>query len=170
MNSDLRVSATCLDEKDEAELTWRVIAPAYNALSLYDGADTVTQVLERLTLGQRALLAIHWCISETLNGGFDQFFTNSSGLLTDEVLIGFVRIGVPQAAAIVQAARQILPSRPPDADTEAPDFDEADEADRFDAYLAQYEPLQDEFQTLIAGDLYAHAAAYVHLHPEEFIQ
>jgi hypothetical protein len=170
MSSELRVPASCLDEEDEAELTWRVIAPAYDAVSIYDGAEVVARDLERLTPGQRALLSMHWCVSETLNGGFDQFFTNPSGLLTDEVLIGFERIGVPQAAGIVRAARQVLPLRPPEADTNAPGFDEADEADRFDAYLAQYEELQSRFEALIDGELYVRAAAYVRLHPEEFIQ
>jgi hypothetical protein len=169
MSSDLRVPASCLDEEDEAELTWRVIAPAYNALAIYDGAEAVARDLEQLTPGQRALLAMHWCVSETLNGGFDQFFMNPSGLLTDEVLIGLERIGVPEAAGIVWAARAVLASRPPEADTNAPGFDEADEADRFDAYLAQYEELQGRFEAIIDGELYARAAAYVRLHPEEFV-
>ena len=170
MSSDLRVPASCLDEDDDAELTWRVIAPAYDALPIYDGPEAVARDLERLTSGQRALLAMHWCVSETLNGGFDQFFMNPSGLLTDELLIGLERIGVPEAADIVRAARGVLVSRPPDADTTAPGFDEADEADRFDAYLAQYEELQDRFQALIDGELYARAAAYVRSHPEEFVR
>ena len=170
MSSDLRVPAHYLDEEDDAELTWRVIAPAYDAVSLDDGAEAVARDLERLTAGQRALLAVHWCVSETLNGGFDQFFTNPSGLLFDEALTGFGRIGVPQGASILRAARKLLASRPPEADTNAPGFDEADDAERFDAYLAQYEPLQERFEALIDGELYVRAATYVRSHPEEFVQ
>jgi hypothetical protein len=167
---DLRVPASCLDEDDEAELTWRVIARVYDAVSPYDGAETTAGDLERLTPGQRALFALHWCVSETLNGGFDQFFTNSNGILTEEALMGFRRIGVPEAASILQAAHEVLASRPPEADVNAPEFDEADEADRFDAYLAQYEPLQRRFDELVDGELYARAASYVRQHPEEFVR
>ena len=170
MGFDLRVNASCLDEEDDAALTWRVIERVYDAVGLYDEPAAVARDLERFSPGQRALLAMHWCVSETLNGGFDQFFTNPSGVLTDEALSGFQRIGVPEATRILQAARALLPSRPPDVDTRSPEFDEADEADRFDTYLAQYEPLQDRFFALIDGELYAQAARYVRSHPEEFVE
>lgn len=170
MSLDLRVSPDTLAEQDEAELTWRVIAPAYESISIHDGAGALERDLERLTPGQRALVALHWCVAEVLNGGFDQFFTNPSGLLTDEALVGFERIGVPQATSILRAARDILVSRPPEANTDSPDFDEADEADRFDAYLARYEPLQEAFETLVDGELYPRAAEYVRSHAQEFVR
>ena len=168
--STLRVSAESLAEEDDAELTWRVIAPAYQAVSLGDGPDALARDLQSLTPGQRAILAMHWCVAETLNGGFDQFFTNPSGLLADEALIGFERLGVPQAASILRTARAILASRPPEADRNSEDFDEAGEADRFDAYLARYEPLHDAFYDIVEGELYPRAAAYVRSHAEEFVQ
>ena len=74
MHTDLRVSVDSLDEEDDADLIWRVIAPAYEAVGLYDGPEAVGRDLISLTSGQRALLAMHWCVAETLNGGFDQFF------------------------------------------------------------------------------------------------
>ena len=170
MGFDLRVNASCLDELDEAQLTWRVIERVYDAVGLDDEPAAVARDLERFSPGQRALLAMHWCVTETLNGGFDQFFTNPSGVLTDEALIGFERIDVPEAASILRAARALLASRPPEVDTRSPDFDEADEADRFDTYLAQFEPLQDRFYALVDGPLYAQAARYIRSHPEEFVE
>ena len=170
MTTDLRVSVDTLDEADDADLTWRVIAPAYEAVSLSEGPEALARDLTSLTPGQRALLAMHWCVAETLNGGFDQFFTNPSGLLADEALIGFQRLGVPEITSILRAAREILAARPPEADTNAADFDEATEADRFDAYLERYEPLEHEFHAILDGALYPRAAAYVRSHAEEFVR
>jgi hypothetical protein len=170
MTTDLRVSVDTLDDEDDADLTWRVIAPAYEAVSLSDGPDALARDLASLTPGQRALLAMHWCVAETLNGGFDQFFTNPSGLLADEAIVGFERLGVPELGGILRAAREILATRPAEADTNAAAFDEATEADRFDAYLERYEPLEHEFHVILDGALYPRAAAYVRSHAEEFVR
>jgi hypothetical protein len=168
MDSDLRVPAASLAGLDDAELAWQVIAPAYDAVSLYDGPAALASQLRPLTGGQRALLALHWCVSETTNGGFDQFFTNPSGLLADEARAAFERIGVPEAARLLDEARALLASRPPEADPDDPAYDEADDADRFDAYLAQYEPLEERFYALVDAEIYPQAAACVRAHPGEF--
>jgi hypothetical protein len=168
MDSDLRVSAASLAGLDDTELAWQVIEPAYDAVSFYDGAEALADQLRPLTGGQRALLALHWCVSETRNGGFDQFFTNPGGLLADEARAAFERIGVPEAASLLDQARGLLPSRPAEADPDDPEYDEADDADRFDAYLAQYEPLEERFDALVDAEIYPRAAAYVRAHPDEF--
>jgi hypothetical protein len=73
---DLRVDRAVLAESDAATLAWAVIEPAYNAVSFYDGLDVFAASMSPLTPGQRALLALHWCVAEVSNGGFDQFFLN----------------------------------------------------------------------------------------------
>ena len=168
MNADLRVPADCLEIEDDADLAWRVIEPAYEAVNIYDGPEVLAADLARLTPGQRALLALHWCVSETMNGGFDQFFTNPSGLLMDEATAGFERIGAREAAGILTEARHILASRPwaPGAAGSDP---EMEDEDRFEAYLARYEPLEERFYTLVDDELYPRAAAYVRAHPHEFV-
>ncbi|HEX6369248.1 MAG TPA: DUF4375 domain-containing protein [Longimicrobium sp.] len=168
MKSDLRVPAAGLAGADDAELAWRVIEPAYDAVSIYDGPEALASQLRPLTGGQRALLALHWCVSETMNGGFDQFFTNPSGLLADEARAAFERIGVPEAASLLDQARALLASRPAEADPDDPAYDEAEDADRFDAYQAQYEPLEERFYELVDAEIYPRAAAYVRAHPDEF--
>lgn len=168
MNSDLRIPAAQLEGADDAELAWRVIEPAYDAVSVHDGPDALGAQLRRLTAGQRALLALHWCVAETMNGGLDQFLTNPSGLLADEARAGFERIGVPEAARLLDDARALLASRPAAAAPEDPELDEAADADRFEAYLARYEPLEERFYALVDATLYPRAAAYVRAHPDEF--
>jgi hypothetical protein len=170
MMADLRVPADCLESVGDADLAWRVIERAYAAVDLYDGPEVLAADLARLTPGQRALLALHWCVAETSNGGFDQLFTNPSGLLVDEVRSAFERIGAMEAAGVLAEARRLLASRPREPDAADPGCDETEDADRFEAYLARYEPLEERFHALMDHELYPRAAAYVRAHPQEFVE
>ena len=73
---------------------WAVIAPAYDAVSFSDGPAVLAESLRALTPGQRALLALHWCVAEVSNGGFDQFFSNSTGVLAPEGAAAFRALGM----------------------------------------------------------------------------
>jgi hypothetical protein len=168
MQPDLRITADRIVGVDDAELAWRVIELAYDAVSIHDGPEVLEEHLRPLTDGQRALLAVHWCVSETLNGGFDQFFTNPSGLLADEARFGFELVGLPQAAKLLDEARAILADRPPAPDPDDPDFDEAEDDERFDAYRGRHEPLEAQFYALVSDSLDQRLAAYVRARPEQF--
>jgi hypothetical protein len=168
MQPDLRITADRLLGVDDSELAWRVIEPAYDAVSIYDGPEALGEHLRVLTGGQRALLAVHWCVSETLNGGFDQFFTNPSGLLADEARTGFQLVGLPQAAKLLDEASAILADRPAAPDIDDPEFDEAEDDERFDAYRGRYGPLESQFYELVNDALYPRLAAYVRARPEQF--
>lgn len=170
MIPDLRVPSDHLAGVADDELAWRVIEPAFGAVDIHDGPEVLANQLRALTQGQRALLALHWCISETMNGGFDQFFTNPSGLLVEEARAGFGRVGVPEAAKLLDEALAIFARRPAEPDVEDPEFDEAKDAERFDAYRAQHEPLEDRFFALVDEELYPRVAAYVRAHPDEFFR
>ncbi len=50
------------------------------------------------------LYAAHWCQSEVRNGGFHQFFSNTTGLLAPEALDGFLAIGAVEWAEILTEA------------------------------------------------------------------
>jgi hypothetical protein len=50
------------------------------------------------------LYAAHWCQSEVRNGGFHQFFSDTTGLLAPEALEGFRAIGVAEWAEILREA------------------------------------------------------------------
>ena len=56
------------------------------------------------------MFAAHFCQSEVCNGGFDQFFWNSTGVLAPEAVEGFRQIGQSQVAALVESAMELLGS------------------------------------------------------------
>src|SRR3954463_14970722 len=86
------------------ERAWLSIAPFVNAVEIHDGAKvfltTFTAVPERAGM----LVAAHWCEYEVRNGGFYQFFWNSTGVLAPEALEAFRRIGMPGVAAVIEGA------------------------------------------------------------------
>jgi Domain of unknown function (DUF4375) len=167
---DLRVDPRVLREADPAELAWAVIAPAYDAVSFYDGPEGLAGSMRALTPGQRALLALHWCVAEVSNGGFDQFFSNATGLLADQAVEGLRLIGATEAADVVVRAREVFAERPPAGDPDDPDFDEYEDSVEFDAYQERHDPLQERFYALCDAEIYPKAAAYVRAHPDEFVR
>jgi hypothetical protein len=168
MTYDLRVPADVLTVNDEVELCRRVIEPARSAVGFGDGTGPI-DVLRRLTSGQRALLAVQWCVADTLKGGFEQFFSSPGGELAYDARLGFERIGVPEGAMILVAAHALLSSRTEERDPRDPDYDESTEVERMNAYRAAYSPLEERFYALVDHDLYPRAAAYVRAHPDEFV-
>jgi hypothetical protein len=166
--TDLRVAGADLQDSDDSDLTWRVIEPAWRAVNIYDGPDILAADLARLSSGQRAVLALHWCVSEVMNGGFDQFLTNPSGLLASEAVHGFSLIGAAESADILRQAIEIFALRPPSIDPSDPDVDEFAHAEAFDEYRARHAPLEGRFYRLVEAELYPRAAAYVRAHPEQF--
>jgi hypothetical protein len=73
-------------------------------VSIYDGPDTFLQQYNASPEPSRILFATHWTQSEVLNGGFGQYFSNSTGVLAPEAVVAFRALGMPQAAAILEQA------------------------------------------------------------------
>jgi hypothetical protein len=164
------VPTTVLDESDDVGLAWAVIEPAYHAVDIYDGPEALARTLAPLTPGQRALLAVHWCIAEVTNGGFLQFFYNPTGVLAAEAQEGFRRIGVPEAAMALRSAIEIVANAPPDVQPEDPNYDEFAAREALDALQTQLEPLETRFFRLVDEEIYSAAATYVRGHRSELVR
>lgn len=83
---------------------WEVIEPHCEAVSIYDGPIVFLDGFERLPEPARHLLAVWWCDAEVCNGGFHQFFSNSTGVLAPEAAEGFRVVGLAECADLVEAA------------------------------------------------------------------
>jgi hypothetical protein len=165
---DLRVQRSVLADAAEDEIIWRVIQPAYDAVSIYDGPAVLDSQLASLTPGQRALLSIYWTDAEVSNGGFDQYFFNSTGDLAYEAIAGFKRIGAARTAQLLERVLASFPGGPPsrDRDARAEILDEIDEDKRDELF----EVLDQEFYDLLEAEVYVRANLYVREHPAEFFQ
>jgi Domain of unknown function (DUF4375) len=89
---------------DEMMSYWELVEPIWNTVSIYDGGDTFLQQYGAAPEASRTLLAAHWTQSEVRNGGFGQYFSNSTGVLAPEAVLAFRQLGMPQTAAAVERA------------------------------------------------------------------
>jgi hypothetical protein len=170
MTPDLRVALEVLSEPDDAELAWKVIAPSYDAVDIYSGPTAFLESLQPLTRGQRALLAINWCVAEVQNGGFLQFFDNPTAVVAAEAVTGLRLIGVPEAAELILAATALLNSEPSRAGASDRAMSANNDANSLDALRERLAPLEERFDQLVDESVYSNAAAFVRLHREDFVR
>jgi hypothetical protein len=147
----------------DAELGSLVIANVWDAASIYHGRKRLRAVLDLATPGEVALFAIFWTKDEIDNGGFHQYFYNSTGVLSPEAAPAYRLVGAPEFAELHARAERLFPAGAPPLEVGARRraLDSLDKA-RFDA-------LSDEFYKLDKNDrLNRLCAAYVRTHPAEF--
>lgn len=87
---------------------WDLVDPIWEKVSIYDSPDVFLRQYAASPEASRILLSAHWCQSEIRNGGFDQFFSNSTGVLAPEGVEAFRKIGMPQIAALIEQAMSAL--------------------------------------------------------------
>lgn len=87
---------------------WDLVEPYWETINIYDGPSVFNATFAEAPLAAGLLCAAHWCDSEVCNGGFRQFFENSTGVLAPEALRGFEAIGQEKIAGLVRQAIELL--------------------------------------------------------------
>ncbi len=90
------------------ELAWSYVEPFWAHVSVCEGPELFLQQFATVPEYCRHLLATHYLTTEVCNGGFDQLFCNSTGIVAPEAVKGFRAIGMPQTADVVAAAMGML--------------------------------------------------------------
>ena len=80
----------------------------HEQLNIYGEPEEYLEQLKNVAEPHAMLYAANWCQIEVCNGGFYQFFHNSTGILAPEAVGGFKLIGVPRAANVVMMAMRML--------------------------------------------------------------
>ncbi|QKS44948.1 DMP19 family protein [Paenibacillus cellulosilyticus] len=68
---------------------FKIIEPLWWSVNIYDGDDQYYSNLSRFSKRQQQVFAIEWYLAEVNNGGHDQFYYNSTGIVWEEALNGF---------------------------------------------------------------------------------
>lgn len=89
-----------------------VIEPVFCLVSIYDGPQRYEDDLAKFSTEQRLVLAYHWYLSEVNNGGHDQFYYNSTGIVWPDALKAFREIGHSEVVAIIDASVNRLGGNP----------------------------------------------------------
>src|SRR5689334_19584479 len=77
-------------------------AHIYGTLAIYEAS------LKSFSHSQRIIFALQWYQAEVDNGGHDQFYFNSTGIVWPDALAGFDAIGVPEGATIIRESAKRL--------------------------------------------------------------
>jgi hypothetical protein len=94
----------------DGEKYWSVVEPIWEAIEIYDGPDVFLKTFKQAGREAGILFAAHFCQSEVCNGGFRQFFSNSTGVLAPEAVEGFNAVGQTEIAGIISEAMSVLGS------------------------------------------------------------
>lgn len=164
-----RADRSFLDEREPAKLAWLAIEPLWNSIVVANDPTPLDAQMSTLTRGQRALFAIHWCISEVASGGFDQFFTNQAGGLGPEAREGCVLVGNEVFASILDQVMALFPDERPASPRSERLLQLRMMRGPNQPRVAGFEPYDNVFLGMLE-ELEADMAAYVIEHPEEFVQ
>jgi hypothetical protein len=115
----------------------KIIDPLWWSVDIYQSEVIYKESLKTFTENQKYVFAIQWYLAEVNNGGHDQFFTNSTGIVWKDALKGFEKIGLRDNYTILKAAADKLGGNPSlnreereqQYDRTNPDFEKLD--DRF---------------------------------------
>lgn len=152
------------DSNDEDPLWWKALEVIWENANIYDGEKELEESLAPATKGQRAVYAVYFYSAEVDNGGHDQFFFNSTGLLWEEVLKGFDLLELPEFKKILEKALTHFPNSKPSKNREER-IKQLDAID-FDLY-----EIDKEFYALDKGGVLREKFnQYILTHPEEFFK
>lgn len=87
---------------------WSLVEPICEKISIYDGPKVFVRQFRAAPRAAASLLAAHWCQSEVCNGGLDQFFSNSTGVLAPEALEAYRAMGLGEWADILAEAMRFF--------------------------------------------------------------
>lgn len=79
----------------------RVIEPLWWNCNIYDGEDMYYSTLEEFNKEQIYVFGIMWYEAEVNNGGHDQFYFNSTGVVWEEAVEGFKELGLNEYLNII---------------------------------------------------------------------
>ena len=146
---------------------WDLIQPVWDNVSIYDGLEQYNKDLEPFSDGQRKILALMWYDAEVNNGGHDQFFSNSTGIVWKDALECMRMIGAVKCAENFQRAIDMFGGEVPfDRDKRNDALDEICEDEDFDDFEEIDDFYYDEDD---AEDVDQMMDDYVKAHAAEFV-
>lgn len=148
---------------EDRQVVWGAIELVWDAVSIYEGPEILDAGLQFATRGQQAVYAVWWTQSEVGNGGFAQYFNNSTGMVVCHARDGLLHIGATELAAVVERAMALFPGGMPPADRAKR------RALLHKLASGAFAAIDDEFYAC-AGDLFPLAGKYVRAHLAEFFE
>ncbi|MBK9925776.1 MAG: DMP19 family protein [Anaerolineales bacterium] len=112
----------------------KIISPVWWSATIYDGEEKYNESLAPFSKEQRNVYALLWYLAEVENGGHDQFYFNSTGIVWKDALLCSKILGLDEVSKIIEESAVKMGGEP-SLDREArqeqldkyePDFTELD--------------------------------------------
>ena len=139
-----------IDDKfiELAEDIYDIIDPISYGVSIYDGEEKYYSDLKAFSKEQSYVFAVVWYFSEVCNGGNDQFYSNSTGIVWEEALAGAKEIGLDEVYSIIKKSVDIMggsPSKDRDERGETLESLTDEDRDEFDSLETQLYAIDQDF-------------------------
>lgn len=121
---------------------FEIIDPVWWSVNIYDSVGAYENSLESFSYPQRLVFAIAWYRSEVNNGGHDQFFYNSTGIVWQDALEGFEKTRLDKFAEVLNDAVGRF-SEPPSLDREVRNEQMDEDEPAFDDLDSRYYELEE---------------------------
>jgi len=140
------------DSVIDSEDIFAIIDPLWSSVDT-GHEEQYVEGLKRFSLPQQYVFAICWYRGEVNNGGHEQFYGNSAGIVWDEAAAGLDEVGAPELRAILDESAKRMGGRPSknqkgrfeQLKALTPNFDDLDErfyelegSNDFDSLLLDY--------------------------------
>jgi hypothetical protein len=140
---------------------YEVIEPVWWTADFYKDFEAYEKSLACFSEAQRLVWAILWYNSEVHNGGHEQFFSNSTGMVWPEALVGLKRIGRGDLVRILSEAVSRFPS--------TPSRDREEREEQMSVAAVSFEGLDEEFWGVNrAIDLRVALMSFIRQNPQAF--
>ena len=160
-NSNVRRAVRCWGFMKPGENYWSVLDPIWDFIDI-GSPDEFARTFAEVPRNVGLLYAAHFCQPEVNNGGFTQFFWNSTGVLAPEAAEGFAAIEQPGVAAVVRRAMRMLGISFPRVRADrwlalkalSGEAEEVHDPPELGGYrnVAVFGPLEEEFYTLLGDE------------------
>ena len=138
-----------------------IIEPLRYNVHTWGGFDRYEKDLSSYTKNQRLVFACHEYMDQVYNGGHDQFYWNSSGMLWRDAIDCFDAIGMPKIAELIRksAIRQ----------GGSPSKDREERTALLEKLEPNFSDLDDEFYNISKRDIKSALKAFIVKNMDDFV-
>jgi hypothetical protein len=148
------------EEKISNSTPYDIIQPLWWSVSIYDGEKQYLEDLKKFSEPQRYVFTIEWYLAEVNNGGHDQFYYNSTGIVWEDALKGFEVLGLEENYEILKESANRLGGYP--------SKDREERQDQLDKHEPEFDDLDDRLYQS-EGNIEEALLRYIKDHKESFM-
>ena len=155
----LLIDRVCIAEHD----THEILAPTWWSVDIYEGLETYRRTCAAFSREQQIFNAVRWYEAEVCNGGHDQFYSNSTGIVWEDALAGLDLASLEVPARLLRESAVRMGG--------SPSFDREERNLVLDRFEPDFEDLDSAFYEDLRqnGSLDDRLLPYIRAHPDRFL-